>query len=332
MASDAGQTTARQWAMLRGIPRGPMKITSAELESKLNDEGYEVSRRTIERDLVNLSAQFPLVVDDSEKPYGWSWAKNANFEFMPKLTPSQAVALLLARTHLRDLLPQTMHKELVPIFDAAQQTLSNSGWKDWHRRTAVVPMGIAHIPPKLSSDVLTVIQSALAHRHCISAQYRTKGSKDAKQWKVHPLGIMSRGPVLYLICTLFDYGNVLQLALHRFSKAVETDEPIKEPSGFDFQEWIRENARQFNSQGRIKLVAIFESQAANHLKEMPLSEDQVLQDVEEGRVQISATVENDELLRWWLMAFGSQVEVVKPTSLKDWMRNEAEATASVYSR
>src|SRR3546814_19511456 len=81
--------------MLRGIPRSPLKATTKELEDKLLDEGFEVSRRTLERDLHLLSIHFPLVLDDRSKPYGWSWAKDAHFEFMPKLTAAQAVALQL---------------------------------------------------------------------------------------------------------------------------------------------------------------------------------------------------------------------------------------------
>src|SRR3546814_13144928 len=77
--------------MLRGIPRSPLRVTTGELEAKLADEGFAVSRRTLERDLHGLSGLFPLELDDRVRPYGWSWAKGANFEFMPKLTSSQAV-------------------------------------------------------------------------------------------------------------------------------------------------------------------------------------------------------------------------------------------------
>lgn len=330
MSELPGPTVMRQWKMLQGIPRRPSKVTTAELEARLRDEGYEVSRRTIERDLHALSAEFPLELDDRSKPYGWSWAKNANFEFMPKLTSGQAVALLLARTHLRDLLPQSMSKELAPVFDAAMQTLIGSGWKDWHKRTAVVPMGIPHIPPKLSTEVLVAVQSALAHRRCLSAQYRTKGNSQAKTYKVNPLGLLSRGPVMYLVCTLFDYQDVVQLALHRMSSATETDERAKEPEGFDFQHYVKTEARRYGSGGPIKLVARFDFGAAEHLREMPISEDQVIFDLGSGRVEISATVQDDELLLWWLRGFGGLAEVIEPSALRMQMAREAVLVSEIY--
>src|SRR3546814_17997451 len=103
--------------MLRGSLRATWRVTTGELEAKLVDEGFAVSRRTLERDLHGLSGLFPLELDDRVRPYGWSWAKGANFEFMPQLTSSQAVALLLAKAHLRHLLPRALHKALAQDFD-----------------------------------------------------------------------------------------------------------------------------------------------------------------------------------------------------------------------
>src|SRR3546814_2290497 len=100
---------------------------------------------------------------------------------MPKLTSSQAVALLLAKAHLRHLLPRAMHKELAPAFDAAERALAASGWKDWHRRTAVVPMSMALIPPKVDARVMTAVETAMAHGHRLEGRYRSKGNKETKQ-------------------------------------------------------------------------------------------------------------------------------------------------------
>ena len=63
----------RQWQMLQFIPRAPRKVGTATLETSLKDRGFDVDRRTIQRDLVSLSATVPLVCDDHTKPFGWSW-------------------------------------------------------------------------------------------------------------------------------------------------------------------------------------------------------------------------------------------------------------------
>lgn len=62
----------RNILMLQQIPQYPRKITTAEIERRLNGEGHKISRRTIQRDLDNLSRKFPIACDDRSKPYGWS--------------------------------------------------------------------------------------------------------------------------------------------------------------------------------------------------------------------------------------------------------------------
>ena len=86
MNGGGNDTLARQWAMLRLIPRAPRKTTARDLCRQLEQLGHPTSPRTVERDLQTLSNRFALVADDGSKPYGWSWAKDADIELMPRLS------------------------------------------------------------------------------------------------------------------------------------------------------------------------------------------------------------------------------------------------------
>src|SRR3546814_4545476 len=110
-----------------------------------------------------------------------------------------------------------MEKELASAFDAAESALAASGWKDWHRRTAVVPMSMALIPPKVDARVITAVETAMAHGHRLEGRSRSKGNKETKRLLINPIGLICRCPVLYLVCTLFDYEYVRQLALLRLT-------------------------------------------------------------------------------------------------------------------
>ena len=72
-----GSTIVRQWHLLTLLPKGPRRIDTATLEAHLRARGLDVHRRTIQRDLVELAAVFPIVSDDRSKPYGWRWADHA---------------------------------------------------------------------------------------------------------------------------------------------------------------------------------------------------------------------------------------------------------------
>lgn len=329
---DGASTVARQWAILAALPRAPRKITTLAIEARLQAQGHRVSRRTIERDLHALSARFPLVLDDRSKPYGWSWAKDSPGKILPKLDTPQAVALLLAREHLKTLLPLSLQAELQPMFDLASQALAGSGWKDWHQRTAVLPTGLSLRPPALARGVMDCVEQAIARQRCIVAGYRAKGRREPREMRIHPLGLIARGPVMYLVCTLFDYQDIRQLALHRLNDPMETEDPCKVPPAFDFQTYARQVAPGYLSRGRIRLAVQIDAPAAEHLSETPLSDDQQIREMEDGRIEVTATVEDDETLRWWLLAFGSQLEVSEPGHLRKTLSDESDLMCQKYKR
>lgn len=90
-------TILRQWVMLAMLPHPPRRIDTATIERQLRDLGYEIHRRTIQRDLVQLSSVLPIVSDQREKPFGWRWAENARTLFSSAGEPASARATLRIR-------------------------------------------------------------------------------------------------------------------------------------------------------------------------------------------------------------------------------------------
>ena len=85
--NDTGTTLERHWQMLQLLPRAPYRITAAELVVRLKDRGHTISKRTIERDLQQLSSHFPIELDERAKPFGWSWQRDAASFSVPGMTP-----------------------------------------------------------------------------------------------------------------------------------------------------------------------------------------------------------------------------------------------------
>ena len=71
-------TLLRLLTMLRYIPVHPQQVTAKELTKRLETDRFDVSKRTVERDLISLSEIFSLISNERSRPYGWSWSKQAN--------------------------------------------------------------------------------------------------------------------------------------------------------------------------------------------------------------------------------------------------------------
>lgn len=336
MASHA-DTLSRQWLMLQWIPRQPRKITARELAASLQAEGFKVTKRTVERDLVALSGVFPIASDERNKPFGWSWQKDAPQFSLPGMSPLQALVLNLAQEQLNPLLPAHLRQPLDPYFRQAEatlrQALGQAGLRAWNQRVAVVAPTQPLLPPKVNDKALAVIHAALAHEHQVQLRYRNTTTNKPVTYRVHPLGLVYRGVLGYLVCTIADYEDPRMLALHRIDVATAIAQSARIPAGFDLHAYARSGAFGFMDNGPIGLVLRMESPAAAHLHDTPLSADQVIiADQQDGWVQITATVYDTSQLGWWLLGFGDQVEVLAPTPLRVALANTLSGAAALYSR
>src|SRR5690606_41726834 len=87
-------------AILRLIPRSPRAISTTELLKKLQAEQFDIDLRSLQRDLAGrLSMDFPLLCDESQRPYRWSFPKDAPQLGLPALDIPTAMAFFLAECH-----------------------------------------------------------------------------------------------------------------------------------------------------------------------------------------------------------------------------------------
>jgi len=73
------------------LPHSPRKLAARALFERLADEGYQVTLRTVERDLHRLRGVLPIMLDDGHRPFGWSWHTEAKAElaFLTAMEPTK---------------------------------------------------------------------------------------------------------------------------------------------------------------------------------------------------------------------------------------------------
>jgi predicted DNA-binding transcriptional regulator YafY len=161
-------------------------------------------------------------------------------------------------------------------------------------------------------------------------KYRRKGERAAVEYVFSPLGLVQRGPISYVLGSIADYDDVRTFALHRVQRATMLEDAVKPPKSFSLERSIESGVLHFGAGERIELNAIFDTTAAEHLQETPLTEDQKLTPVSKDRVRLQATVVDTPQLRWWLLAFGDGVEVKGPAALRAAFAKVASTMAAAY--
>jgi len=334
--SRSDETLYRQWVMLARIPRYPRKVTVAELESILIGEGYTVDTRTIQRDLNKLSISFPLSNETEGRKNYWFWIESAAIQDLPGMEPVTALAFEMAESYLKPLLPKATLDLIQPYFQRASEVLgkqSGSLLRSWPSKIEVIERGPVLRTPIIKPEVQDTIYQALLNERAIKASYQPRESETIKDYLMHPLGIVSRMGVLYLVCSLWNYKDIKQFALHRFISAESSSEPYRNNPDFNLHAYTEEQ-HQFSyptTKEPIHLKVLFEKNIVKHLAETPLSEDQRLTLKEDDRVLLEATIVETLELTWWLQGFGDNVEVLEPVKMREKFKSVAQTLAGIYS-
>lgn len=329
------QSLLRQWHMLRMVPRAPLKVAARELCERLCAAGFDVAKRTVERDLKELSTVFPIVVDSRDKPYGWSWLRDASSFDLPGLTLPEALTLTLVEQHLQHHLPPNAVDALRPHFQSAARTLSavddTAPPRAWLDKVRSVPPQQPLLPPRMDDECQRIVYMALMQDRQLRLHYRKRDADALTIYAaVHPLAVVQRGGLVYLVCMFGGYDDVRTIALHRVQQAEALYEPARRKPGFDVDAYIASGQFGVIAGAPISLRAVFARAAGEHLFETPLSADQVLRSDEAGRLHLAATVPNTRSLVWWLLGFGDGVVIQEPASLREELAGIARRMAAAY--
>lgn len=333
MPSDTTRNTLiRQWELLKLLPKRGTGKTAKDLAITLNDAGFKVSKRQIERDLATLSGPFPLDCKDQSIPYGWKWMDGRSAD-LPGLTVAEALSMKLVEDTLQPLLPKSVLASLEGNFKQAQEKLAalDAGNPNvqWASKVRTVQPTLPLLPPQLNQEVLENVQESLLLNKQFEAEYRSINSEQSSVLTLHPLGLVNRGSVTYLVATAFDYSDVRLYALHRIIRVVKRDEDAVRPGDFNLDDYINSGALQFGDGKNLHLKAYVNDWLAKFLTETPLSVDQKLV-VDGDKTKLTATVLDSPQLQWWILSHGTGIEVLAPVTLRIAIAETLKQAASAY--
>lgn len=310
----------RQWQILSRLTTGKWMGTR-ELQETLEREGIEISLRTIQRDLNQISQRFPI---ESNKtvPQGWRWRSDAPIQSLPHMTSSQAVTFMMVEEHLKHLLPPSLIEEMNPWFDLARRSLSTqNNVRQWINRVRIVPANQPLIPPVVEKAAQQAIYEGLLQDKQIECVYRARGPLgEDRSYILNPLALVQKGSIIYLICTRHDKTEVQTFALHRFKSAHVLDSRALHPVNFDIDAYIDSGALGFRVDFNqptemVDLELIMNEADALYFTESQLSKEQTITQISEDLFKVSASVPFTSQLVWWLRSFGKKIIRIEPLSV-----------------
>lgn len=323
----------RHLEMLKLIPHSPPGISTLELENDLSELGFDVSRRTIQRDLDKLSLVFPLICQQDGKTNLWQFTlREAHHLFLPGMDHRTALTLKLAEEHLKPFIPQQLMCFLAPLFPEADKTLQQhpSRLNKWLDKTRSMSLGLPRIAPKICGQVWDVISSAVVDEQQCYVTYHSQNNQAPKSYKISPLGIVIRGSVTYLLAVYDGYSDIRQMAMHRFESAKALPEDAFSPEHFDIDNYIEEG--HFGillEENLIRLKLSVSPSLARLLVEAPLAEDQIVNESDTD-IHLTCTIPESADLYKWLLSHGMDIKILEPSHVREKYLGHIEQAVSQY--
>ncbi len=318
-------TTARQWQVLSQLQRNRW-VGTTHIYEQLMMAGFDISLRTVQRDLNALAKRFPIEKNNAN-PQGWRWKEDAPLQSLPHMNLSQAVAFNMVEANLTQLLPPVILDELFPWFDLARRQLKNSKvTHSWIDRVRIEPATQPLIAPDIDLDSKDNIYHALFYQLQINACYTRSNKSEASEYTLNPIAIIQRGVIIYLLATRTDdpKATIRTFALHRFDRVEILESAARTPDNFQLDTYLDEGSMGFShplfgelaERGKNTAVELqFTQQAGRSLTESKLSDNQTVTLNDDDTLTIKATVNLTSQLVWWLRGFGSGLLDAKPALL-----------------
>lgn len=308
--------------------------STQEIFDRLTDEGFSVTDRTVARDLDSLSTDFGYTCEERGRAKYWYWPPHSRVMDIPGMEPTAAMAWMMSRDYLGKSLPAGAVEHLRPYFSRAQELLESqrgrrqSRWKSIFR---VARRGPILDPPALSAMVYSAICEALLEKRQLKVRYRSRDSTKSRDHVLHPLALVLRQQIYYLVATAWDYTDPVHYALHRVESAECLTDAAKTIPNFDLDEYVETSFQYPASPGHLALRLRVQPAVAAHLTERPLGKDQSIKAGDDSWHTVEVTVQDSAEIRWWILGFGDQIVVDAPAALRAEFVSTAQSMAALYA-
>ncbi|MBH0002826.1 MULTISPECIES: helix-turn-helix transcriptional regulator [Pseudoalteromonas] len=320
MPTAKGKTLPRIINMMQLIPITPRWTTAKILQLGLENRGFTVTKRTVERDLVEVADLFGLVSSDSPDGYKWSYSRKRSDIFLPSISAEEALSLQLVEQHLEDYFPKEVFSQLNAIFKKSKDTLVRSkSLHSWPSKIANLPHVLAFKPLNINTEIKSLITQGILEQRKLEITY---GNSDSIHL-ISPIGMVVRDTKLVLICYFYDYEEPRHLLFHRVNSAKLLNETFD--TDFDTSKYIQTGAVGILVNAELIDVKLTVKGYAKELfQESVINVSQKVSDekafansiTQDDWIDISIQLPHTLELENWLMGLSDQIIVKAPKQLK----------------
>ena len=316
----------RQWYLMRQLESRTGK-TLCELASALPKD-YARHERTIRRDLDALEASgTPLITETIHGHTRWRIMDGYRQTIALGFSPSEIIALRLTRQLLAPLAGTGIQESLQSALAKAEAGVPTPDNKTPQNLSAAFAITLgSHKSYKGHHTTIATLAKATAKLHTVQMRYCSAARHQTTRREVSPYRLWYTNGALYLIGYCHLRKDVRMFAVERIKTVTLTDHPFQIPLDFDIEDYVKDAIGIMRGQP-IKVELRFNKPTAAWVKDRIWHPTQHVTRLKQGELTMTLTVANNRELIGWILSFGNGVRVIQPATLRQAVRQEAQAIA-----
>ena len=322
-----GDQLARQWTIIQSLLASRSGKPIAELAALLG-----CHRRTVYRDLEALqNAGFPLYSDQAEGRSRWYLIETARQSVPIPFSMTELMALYFSRDWLRALEHTVFHESLESLFAKIKATLppDTDHYLEAFRRSVRVGSQ-PHKHYGAFRESLDTVNQAILEQKVLDIDYYTMSRKRRSRRHIAPYRLWFFDATFYLIAYCFRRRDVRVFAVDRIRSIAVLDETFDPPEEGVLDGFMAASFGVFRGED-VHVTIRFSAAVAGYIREKTWHASQNLTDLKNGGLLFEARVAGIEEIKYWVLQWGAQAEVVSPDTLRQAVQTEAVAMAARYA-
>jgi len=323
-----GDQLGRQWRIMQTLISSKHGKSVGDLAADL-----DCHPRTVYRDLDALQiAGFPIYTDKIEGKNFWSVLDTIKQQIPIPFSFPELMALYFSRDMLKVFRGTVLFDSLESLFQKIKTTLPEEsiGYLENVEQT----LHVAIRPYKeydRFKEIIRGANDAAREKKTVEIAYFAMSRRKESKRRVDPYRIWFFNGTFYLIGYCHLRREIRIFALDRIKMLHRTGESFEIPEDFDLDDFMRLSFGVYQGESQ-KVKVRFSADIAGYVKEKIWHETQKLTPRKDGSLDFEAEVAGTEEIRFWIMTWGANAEVLEPASLREEVRAEAERMLATYGR
>lgn len=311
----------RQLDMLRELASRRNGASIKDLE-----RNFEVSRRTIERDLRDIGeAGFPLISEKRGRQNAWKLLHDK--EIPPLNFPAGE---LIAMTYIGGIIEESPFKtEYQKSLNRIRATLPEK-MRVFLEQAAYHPH-IRGQKAQVTPEVFRRAQEAIAERKLCNVTYRAMSTGESKTYPILPFRFLYHYDGVYLLCRNPKYGNLLTLAAERIQNIRITSHSFDASEDSGIEEQLNQ-AFGVVLEAPVDVSVRFSASQAPYIRQRIWHPTQEIEELDDDRIILHFRAGGLYEIKSWILSHGASAEVLAPSSLRAEISEELEKNLRSYKK